>query len=170
GGADLRITYSDVHVRRQRPKELRLYNGYRPRPLSTPAPRPCSFTHGAGATVLFYPPEDSAEPDWLAEIFEWTSCAHEYSVSRRDSVGRVPYEESVFARYSLDERTPYAAVAMWFLQHAICQLFPRASESARTPVPGLRNAIICSHDVDFISLSYLSTLYRLAKNSLIALV
>jgi hypothetical protein len=168
--ADLRITYFSDGTTRQGPKVLRLYNGYRPRPLTTPAPRPRSFSEDGRTTVLFYPTENSAEVDWLAEIFEWTSCADEYSVSARDSVGRIPFEKNVFARYALDERRPYAALAMWFLQHAICKLFPVAEERARVPETSLRHAIVCSHDVDFLSLGYLSTLVRLAKNSIIALL
>jgi hypothetical protein len=121
-------------------------------------------------TVLFYPVENSAEVDWLAEIFEWTSCADEYSVSARDSVSRIPFENSVFARYELDQRRPYAALAMWFLQHAIRKLFPVAEKRARAPQINLTHAIVCSHDVDFMPLGYLSTLGRLAKNSLISLL
>jgi hypothetical protein len=168
--ADLRITYSSDRAMPQGPKVLRLYNGYRPRPLTSPAPRPHSFSEDGSTTVLFYPPEDSAEADWLAEIFEWTSCADEYSVSVRDSVNRIPFEKNVFARCELDERRPYAALAMWFLQRAIRKLFPVAEERARAPEGGLTHAIVCSHDVDFIPLGYLSTLRRLAKNSLISLL
>ncbi len=167
--ADLRITYSSDCAIRDAPKVLRLYSGYRPRPLTSPAPRPRSFSEDGRTTVLFYPPENSAAVDWLAEIFEWTSCADEYSVSACDSVGRIPFEKTVFARYKLDERKPYAALAMWFLQHTICKLFPGAEERARAPEINLTLAIICSHDVDFIPLGYPSTLGRLAKNSLIAL-
>jgi hypothetical protein len=166
---DLRITYSSNRATRQGPKVLRLYNGYRPRPLTSPAPRPRSFSKNGSTTVLFYPPEDSAEADWLAEIFEWTSCADEYSVRARDSVGRIPFEESVFGRYKLDQRKPYAALAMWFLQDAISKLFPAAEEKARAPDTNLTHAIVCSHDVDFIPLGYLSTLGRLVKNSFVGL-
>jgi hypothetical protein len=168
--ADLRITYSRHRAMRPGSKALRLHNGYRPRPLTSPAPRPHSFNEDGRTTVLFYPPEDSAEPDWLAEIFEWTSCAHEYSVRARDLVGRIPFEETVFARYNLDELKPYAALAMWFLQHAISKLFPAAYGKARAPDTNLAHAIVCSHDVDFIPLGYLSTLGRLAKNSLISVL
>lgn len=167
--ADLCITYSSDRVIGKGPKALRLYNGYRPRSLTSPAPRPRSFSKDGKTTVLFYPTESSAEIDWLSEIFEWTSCADEYSVSARDSIGRIPFEKNVFSRYKLDEQRPYAALAMWFLQHAIHKLFPVAEERARAPEIGWTHAIICSHDVDFIPLGYLSTLGRLAKNSLIAL-
>src|SRR5947208_466591 len=78
GTADLRITYADDSAIRPGTKVLRLHNGYRARPLSTPAPQPRSFGDNGIVTVLFYPPEKSAEADWLAEIFEWTSCADEY--------------------------------------------------------------------------------------------
>src|SRR6476661_1962902 len=101
GTPDLRITYSSEPEMRQGPKVLRLYNGYRLRPLTSPAPRPRSFSEDGKTTVLFYPPENSVEADWLAEIFEWVSCADEYSVRARDSVGRIPFEKNVFARYKL---------------------------------------------------------------------
>jgi hypothetical protein len=166
---DLRITYSNDPEMRQGPKVLRLHNGYRPRPLTSPAPRPHPFSEDGTATVLFYPAENSAGVDWLGEIFEWISCADEYSIIERDSVGRIPFDKSVFARYELDARRPYAALAMWFLQHAICKLVPFAEEKARVPDISSTHAIVCTHDVDFIPLGYLSTLGRLAKNSLIAL-
>jgi hypothetical protein len=165
GAADLRITYCSDRATQNDHKILRLHSGYRLRPLAYPAPQPQSFADHGRTTVLFYPPEESAEADWLAEIFEWTSCAHEYSVSARDSVGRIPFEQGVFGRYKLDERIPYAALAMWFLQHAICKLIPQAQGSAQAP-ENLTHAIICSHDVDLIPLGYLSTLGRLGKNSL----
>jgi hypothetical protein len=167
--ANLRITYSKNPEMREGPKVLRLQNGYHPRSLTSPAPRPHSFSEDGKTTVLFYPAENSAEPDWLAEIFEWISCADEYSVRERDSVGRIPFEKGIFARYELDVRRPYAALAMWFLQHAICRLIPFAEEKARVPEISLKHAIVCTHDVDFIPLGYLSTLGRLAKNSLISL-
>jgi hypothetical protein len=167
--ADLQITYSNDCAIRGGTRVLRLYNGYRPRALKSPAPRPRTFVRDGRTTVLFYPPEKSEEVDWLAEIFEWASCADEYSVSALDSIGRIPFEKSVFGRYQLDERTPYAALAMWFLQNAISKLFPDDEERTRVRGLDFRHAIICSHDVDFIPLGYLSTLGRLAKNSLIAL-
>jgi hypothetical protein len=167
--ADLRITYSSDRATGEGAKVLRLFNGYRSRPLTSPAPLPQPFSEGGRATVLFYPTENSAEVDWLAEIFEWTSCAHEYSVTARDSVGRIPFEKNVFGAYKLDERKPYAALAMWFLQHGICKLIPVAEERPRSPETSLTHGIVCSHDVDFIPLGYLSTLGRLAKNSLIFL-
>ncbi|MCU1307528.1 MAG: hypothetical protein JWN45_2223 [Acidobacteriaceae bacterium] len=167
--ADLRITYSGDYGTLQRGKVLRLQNGYRPRPLARPVPRPRCFREDGTTTVLFYPPENSAQVDWLAEVFEWISCADEYSICARDSVGRIPFESSVFGRYGLDGRIPYAALAMWFLQRAIRKLVPSAEEKAQAPGIGLTHAIVCSHDVDFMPLGYFSVLGRLLKNSIIAL-
>src|SRR5690348_3319761 len=99
--ADLRITYSRDETMRSDLKVLRLYSGYSPRPITAPAPPPSLFSRDNVKTVLFFPPEGSVEADWLAEIFEWTSCADEYSISARDSVGRVPFQKSVFGRYDL---------------------------------------------------------------------
>lgn len=167
--ADLWITYSSRPPLRQRSKVLRLYDGYRLRPLTSPAPRPRPFNAEGRTTVLFHPGAIPTEVDWLAEIFEWVSCADEYSVVARDSIGRIPFEHSVFSRYGLDERRPYAALAMWFLQRAICRLFPGMEDKAKSPEIGFMHAIVCSHDIDFIPLGYFSTLSRLAKNSLISL-
>lgn len=166
--ADLWISYKPPAAIQAQEKTLYLSNLYLPRAPEVPAPRPTTVRIGTEETALFYVPRDGRAPDWLAEIFEWTSCADEYSTTARDSVGRIPFSSSVFARYSLDERRPYAAVAMFLLQRAIRKLIPDSSAKA-TPPAGITHAIVCSHDVDFIPSGRFSSLWRLVKNSLISL-
>ena len=89
---------------------------YTPRSRRDPAPPPTRGQFEDEHTVLFYQPRCGGTPDWLAEIFEWVSCADEYSVKARDSVGRIPFESSYSGRYQLDIHRPYAAVAMLLLQ------------------------------------------------------
>src|SRR6185369_14777188 len=105
---------------------LRLSNSYRPRQPRIPAPAPHYYENGLGPTVLFYVPADSYEPDWLGEIFEWLSCADEYSVTQRDEVGRVPLDASYVGRHRLLPRRPYAAIAMKYLARALAKVFPVA--------------------------------------------
>lgn len=169
GSADLWVTYSKSCAAPAGINILTLHNGYRVRPLSAPAARPDRFRGSDAATVLFYRPEHSMQPDWLAEMFEWVSCADEYSITARDSVGRIPFRDTVFARYNLDERTPWAAVAMSFLQRAICGLVPRADTRAKAPQLTLSHAVVCSHDVDFLPDGHVSSVARLAANVVIAL-
>jgi hypothetical protein len=162
--ADVWLSYAGDNSRAPR-NTVHLFNGYRPRALALPSPQPCPVRIGDSVTALFYPPDHSSEPDWLGEIFEWISVADEYSVSARDSVGRIPFEQSVFSRYKLDQRTPYAALAMRSLQRALCRLIPRLKEEPSSPFAHDKQAIVCTHDVDFIPLSYFSTFRRTVKNS-----
>src|SRR5882757_7658834 len=64
---------------------MRYAGHYQLRLNSNPAPAPMWFNsfpcfHGLGK---------NGRPDWLAEIFEWLSGAHEFSVTKSDSVGRI---------------------------------------------------------------------------------
>ena len=100
---------------------------------------------------------DGHAVDWLGEIFEWISCADEYAVVPRDSVGRIPYSEALHGRYNLDPTVPYASIAMF--------------ELARTlgiDTPGSATAIAASHDLDYLPTSVASDLRRLIKNVAIA--
>src|SRR5262249_20867808 len=58
-------------------------------------------------------------PDWLGEIFEWLSCSLEVSIRSRDSVGRIPYCESVFAKQEIPPLKPHAALLMAWLENAL---------------------------------------------------
>jgi hypothetical protein len=155
--------YSDPHA-------VCLTNGYVTRPTREPAPEPIAFARDGEATVLFYNPFPGIEPDWLAEIFEWASCADEYSIEDRDAVGRIPFPSSLVGRYKLNPRLPYAAVAMRFLQSAIARGTPRCSLGPLSPVRSQHHLVVNTHDVDFLPLMRRDSCYRLAKNAALSLL
>jgi hypothetical protein len=167
-GADLFLSYRPADLTRAQKKTFYLGNLYRARAPEIPAPRPTEIRTATEETVLFHLPREGNSPDWLGEIFEWTSCADEYSIVARDAVGRIPFSSSVFARYSLDERRPYAAVAMFLLESEIRALVSESPAKAPPPA-GVSHAVVCSHDVDFISSGRTSSVWRLMKNSMISL-
>jgi hypothetical protein len=166
---DVCITYSSRRKGDDRRKTLKLANLYWPRPLGSPAPRPTTFEEQSESTVLFHAPPTGERPDWLGEIFEWVSCADEYSIRNLDSVGRVPFSESYICRHELDPRKPYAAIAMEFLQLALCELVPHSSPVPVSPAGGSTHFIVNTHDVDFVPIRPLDSLKRLAKNAVISL-
>lgn len=139
------------------------------RPLSQAAPNPTTFSKDGEQTFLFYRPLAEREPDWLAEIFEWVSCADEYSCTERDSVGRVPFIAGYVGRHGLNPRVPYAGVAMAFLQKAIARIKPQLSLRPQAPSPSTHHFVINTHDVDFLPRGVMPSSYRLAKNALISL-
>ncbi len=134
-----------------------------------PAPPPTRFVRGDETTFLFYPPSSVPEPDWLGEIFDWVSCADEYSVPERDSVGRIPFSASYWGRHDLDPSVPYAAVAMRFLQRAVYNRLQRKPESPTSPVPAVKHFVISTHDIDYWPGNRLEGARRLAKNAGISL-
>jgi len=168
--ADVRIIYSPAQQGIGSRPALRLSNLYRARSIREPAPAPKQFERHSRRTVLFYSPTPGAEPDWLGEIFEWVSCADEYSIRRRDALGRIDFRDSYFGRYHLDVGVPYAAVAMRFLHEALCQSLrgKRVDEDYRTGDG--THLVVNTHDVDILPAGYLGSLYRLAKYSLISLL
>jgi hypothetical protein len=143
---------------------------YRPRDPREPAPAPVPYTSSGVKTVLHYPPGNSDAPDWLAEIFEWVSCADEYSVSRSDSVGRPVFAATYLGRHGLDTTIPYAALAMRFLQLSICRAVPRAAESPRSMGGNGTHLVVPTHDVDYFPGGRLHAARRLLRNALISLL
>ncbi len=164
--ADVWIAYSPGGTQGTSKPILQLSNLYQPRSPFEPAPAPKKFEPEGERTVLFYSPLSGQQPDWLGEILEWVSCADEYSVPRRDSVGRIAFADSYVGRHKLDVRLPYAAIAMRFLQQSLCALVPGASREPVSPAPSARHFVICTHDVDFLPLRYWDSPHRLAKNAI----
>jgi hypothetical protein len=166
--ADLCLSYSDT------PKSalprLRLNTSPVGREHRSHAPRPTSFVAHRERTVLIHQPSPGKIPDWLGEIFEWVSCADEYSVDERDSVGRVRFDRSYAGRYQLDTTKPYAGIAMRLLQQDIQKLHPGLPLTPLSPAGNGRHAVVNTHDVDFVPSTKLSSIRRLAKNSVISLV
>jgi len=163
--SDMVITYAPTCAE----GDVCLTKARRFRPLLEPAPEPIRYQSEEDATVLFHGPEDGREPDWLAEIFEWVSCADEYACRKHDSVGRVPFEACYVGRHGLNPRKPYAAVAMAFLQKAIARVKPQVSTRPMCPVGSAQHLVVNTHDVDLLPMHRISSSYRIAKNALISL-
>ncbi|MBZ5513938.1 MAG: hypothetical protein LAN62_03675 [Acidobacteriia bacterium] len=166
--ADVWITYAPGRPGRISQPGLRLSNLYQPRSPYKAAPPPRGYAQNGDDTVVFYPPVDGQEPDWLAEIFEWVSCADEYSVETRDSVGRPAFADTYAGRHRLNLRAPYAAVAMRLLQRALGRLAPGVPLEPQSPVQAVRHAIVPTHDVDYLAVGRVSGMLRLAKNAVIS--
>jgi peptidoglycan/xylan/chitin deacetylase (PgdA/CDA1 family) len=119
---------------------------------------------------LFYGVDDVTDnPDWLAEVFEWLSSSHERDIRNRDSEGRVPYADTVFARQEISPRKPYATMLMAWLDNYIRGNKIEALPRAPSPMPGIEHIVVCSHDIDFYFTNGRSALRRLSKNLLISL-
>jgi hypothetical protein len=147
-----------------------LCRGLRDRDPRHPAPPPIKYTHDGLSTLLHYSLERSKAPDWLGEIFEWVSCADEYSVTERDSIGRPVFEATYAGRHGIDVRTPYAALAMRGLQQEICRVAPRASEHPLPPEGLDGHAVLPTHDVDYFPMGRVHAAYRLVRNAVISCV
>jgi hypothetical protein len=119
---------------------------------------------------LFFGVDDAGQPDWLGEIFEWLSSNHEMGTPARDSVGRIPFSETVFARQKISPRTPHAAMIMAWLAGSL----PNGRSNERLPkppcpMPQADHLVVCSHDIDFYYTNRASAIFRLLKNLLIAI-
>lgn len=147
-----------------------LSRGYRARRLRDPAPPPVKYVGRDITTVLHYAPKSEYAPDWLGEIFEWVSCADEYSVSLHDRVGRPLFAATYAGRYNISTLVPYAAIAMRGLQHAICQALPGAPETPRSPDGTCSHLLIPTHDVDYFPISRWHAVNRLLRNAVFSSV
>ena len=168
--ADVRVTYLPENRNRNSKSAVHLSNLYRCRPIREPAPPPKKFERDFESTVLFYSPTPGSEPDWLAEIFEWVSCADEYSIQTRDPMGRIDFRDSYAGRHHLDIGIPYAAVAMRFLHEAIRKCVVGHSVEPEFGIAGDTHFVINSHDVDILPAGYFRSLQRVAKYSLVSLL
>lgn len=113
----------------------------------------------------------SGRPDWLGEIFLWLSGTYELDIVKRDSVGRIPYSETVFARNNVSPLKPHASMLMAWMENELLhgntgQELPRAP----SPVPGSKHLVVSSHDIDFYFVNRNSTLIRLIKNLGLAII
>lgn len=168
GAADVLISYGGRH--RSFKPAVTLANRYVLRAPQLPAPAPQRYSVEGQRTWLIHGLSEGLQPDWLGEIFEWISCAHEYSVRGRDAIGRVPFAESYCGTYRLDPTVPHAAMAMGFLQRAIAAVVPICPLAPATPQSGIRHLVVNTHDIDFLPASRWSNAARLVKNSLISAI
>lgn len=114
--------------------------------------------------------ERVGRPDWLGEIFNWLSGAYEAGIAVRDSIGRIPYCETVFGQGQLSLRKPHAALLMAWMEDALHSAGRgEALPKAPSPAPGIDHVVVSSHDVDFYFVDRISALVRLAKNLGIAI-
>jgi len=141
-----------------------------------PAPAPQPATYAKEEFHLFHGSDQvSGNPDWLAEIFEWLSSAHEMSIQARDSIGRIPYTQTIFGRYGISPLRPHASLMMAWFEDFIsrhgsgkygCESDRRSENlpAASSPVPAARHLVIPSHDIDFYFAGRWGSLVRVVKN------
>ena len=160
-------------------RHVSLTAGYQARPNTQPAAAPRwvpldSSVRRNGASdkgfPCFHGADGIARPDWLGELFEWISGAHEYSVTQTDAIGRLAYDETLHGRYQLDPLVPYAALAMHGLNSDIRSFVgPQWPSAPVNPWPdALTCAIAATHDVDFLPVSLAQDMHRLLKDLAIA--
>lgn len=136
---------------------------------STPASN--SYNYADQKIFLFFGvDEESKNPDWLGEIFEWLSSSFEVTIKERDSVGRIPYKSTLFSDGTLSPTKPYASLVMaWFQNYLQNRSTAESLVRAESPTPGVNHMVICSHDIDVYFTSRLQTLKRLLKNLIISI-
>jgi hypothetical protein len=113
------------------------------------APQSVKVLHAGEPFHLFFGIDTLGRADWLGEIFEWISSADEMSLADRDSVGRIPYEKSIFSRQQLSPFCAHAMRAMaWMAGYVTDGPTKQSLPKAPSPVKGTDHYVICSHDVD----------------------
>jgi hypothetical protein len=136
-----------------------------------PAPTIQPALYGEEALYLYYGTDEAGHADWLGEIFEWLSCAHEMSVTARDRLGRIPYSHTVFGRENISPSRPYASLVMaWFQAFLTNRERTWALPKAESPMAGADHTVVCTHDIDFYYVSRYQSFVRLLKNLLIAAI
>jgi len=171
--ADIAISYdrpSNAHKRVAQRNTVWLSCGYRVRNLHEPAPPPLRYTASGITTLLHHTPESGQAPDWLGEIFEWVSCADEYSVGSLDRVGRKLFAATYAGRHGIDTRIPFAAIAMHCLQQELCRVLPVAP-AGPSPLSGApQHMVVATHDIDYFSLGRPHAASRLLRNAIISCI
>jgi hypothetical protein len=161
----IRCTYGRRREPVEAPEQLHIPARYFPRSFSSKPPTLVKHRHGEADFYLAYGlDEATGEPDWLGEIFEWISSSHERGVTKRDSIGRVPYSETVFGSQGMSPRKPYATTLMAWMENSLCRGPQDSLPRAPSPLPGVNHIVVCSHDIDFYYADPRSALARLVKN------
>jgi peptidoglycan/xylan/chitin deacetylase (PgdA/CDA1 family) len=162
----IRCIYGGPTQSRRDPRTLHIPARYRMRGPGEPSPRVVKCRYAGENFNLFYGIDVlTGNPDWLGELFEWLSSSHEMQAAGRDSVGRIPYSESVFSQQKISPRKPHANLLMSWMQNVLrngnsTETLPKAP----SPVAGVQHFVVCSHDIDFYYSNLTSTLTRLIKN------
>jgi len=132
--------------------------------------KPVKYRYAAEELPLFYGMDgDEGKPDWLGEIFAWLSSAREMGITRRDSVGRIAYGDTVFIKCGISPHKPHAMLLMAWMENWLRngngkETFLRAE----CPVAGTEHIVVCSQDIDFYPTNKSSTILRVLKNIAIA--
>jgi hypothetical protein len=164
--ADFCCLYGTAETLTQTGSALNIPTLYTPRHKCDPAPVLKNARYANQDFFLVHGTEEpSGNPDWFGEIFEWLSSSLELPVTARDSVGRIPYCETVFNRQEISPLKPHAAMLMAWLENALkngnrIEELPRAV----SPIPGIEHMVICSHDIDFHFTDKSAALRRIGKN------
>lgn len=162
----LRCVYGSVEPGACHPDSLFIPARYQARPLHATPNALLKYRYaGEDLYLAFGIDEASGNPDWLAEIFEWLSSGYERSAAKRDSIGRIPFSETVFGRQRITPRKPYASMLMAWMESALRKRSGvLALPKAPSPVPGVEHIVLCSHDIDYYYTSKSSAFFRLLKN------
>lgn len=149
-----------------------LPSSYIERAPEQPAPRPEEIFFAGEQFDLFYGRDAQGRPDWLGEIFEWLSAADEMSIVKHDSAARIPFEDTVFARFQLPPARPRALMTMaWLEAYLRNGLAAEQLVKATSPVEGTDHWVIISHDIDIYwtkSWPWLRRVERQLKNLVIS--
>src|SRR5262249_16004592 len=88
---------------------------------ATDSSAPPSFAKIASESIPLFLVLDpiSGNPDWVGEIFLWLSGELELNAEKRDSVGRIPFPETPFAKFGISAERPYAALLMAWLENTL---------------------------------------------------
>jgi hypothetical protein len=167
----LHCVYSQSPPRARQPATLFIPSRYRILPLPMCISR-LSKCHYADEQLFLFHDVDEAtgNPDWLGEIFEWLSCSYEMAASRLDSVGRIPYAETIFAQSGISPRKPYANILMAWMENVLHNgSANQALPKAPSPLPNVDHIVLCSHDIDFCHTTKASAFVRLLKNLVISM-
>jgi hypothetical protein len=165
GSATINVLYGTPSVAQAKQPVQQIPARYVLRPPGDAAPRPIHVLYGGEDICLFHGrDETSGNPDWLAEIFEWLSAAHEISVGSRDSIGRIPYGQSIFARHEISPLRPHASLLMAWFKNFVNGASAESLPAAESPWPDARHLVISSHDIDFYFAGRWGSLVRVVKN------
>lgn len=169
--ADARCFYGCRPRTRPLPNEIWIPARYAPQAFTGKIPKLHKIRYANEDFFLAHGLDEAAgNPDWLGEIFEWLSASFEHRIEQRDLEGRIPYSASIFHRQEITPFKPYAGLLMAWLENAI-QSGSKKEELARakSPLPGVEHAVICSHDIDFYYTHTTDVLKRLGKNIVISM-
>lgn len=170
--AEIRCYYGKVEREPASPRSVHIPARYRARAKNAELPTLTKLRYAKEDVYLVHGvDEQTGNPDWLGEIFEWISSSLEQAVTARDSVGRIPYSQTVFERQHISAQRPHAAVVMAWLENMLqngpgTEALPRAT----SPVPGVEHMVISSHDIDFYFTNRAKAWSRLGKNLGISLL